>query len=90
MSVIQHHYNHPITSLLTPIDRYDAPANNGQGEYYTTRSPSFNSNEVEEGYVDPGNLIEDVPERKAITFRDHGNQNVGSGSISIGGGQYIS
>ncbi|KAI2780438.1 purine and uridine phosphorylase [Daldinia loculata] len=79
-----------LVQISSGHNRYDAPANNGQGEYYTTRSPSFNSNEVEEGYVDPGNLIEDVPERKAITFRDHGNQNVGSGSISIGGGQYIS
>ncbi|KAI1648972.1 purine and uridine phosphorylase [Daldinia loculata] len=35
-------------------------------------------------------VAEDVSEREVIIFRGRGNQNIGSGSISIGGGQHIS
>ncbi|KAI0846396.1 purine and uridine phosphorylase [Daldinia vernicosa] len=71
-------------------DLYDSPANNGRGRGYTAKSPAFNNNESRREHGNPDNITEDVSDRGTITFSGRGNQNIGSGSISIGGAQHIS
>ncbi|KAI1799317.1 purine and uridine phosphorylase [Daldinia bambusicola] len=74
----------PNRSIPPSQNRY------GQDRNYKYNLSAFNSNSARSANGDPDNTTDDESEREIIIFKGRGNQNIGSGNISIGGGQYFS
>ncbi|KAI1474856.1 purine and uridine phosphorylase [Daldinia eschscholtzii] len=88
-------YAKALLSQITPgqaPSRSKPPRHNPyrQDSNYKYNLSAFNRNATRRLDEDPGNASEDESEREIIVFKGRGNQNIGSGNISIGGGQYIS